>query len=80
LLPFAHHDLACHFKSTTHCTSCIIGAAGDLASDGSGLGRTSLHGAGRPALEPAERIDSLSLPAASGRAPPLDLTHRPQSV
>ena len=70
LLPFAHHDIACHFKSTTHCTSCVLGAAGDLASDGSGVGRTALHGAGRPPLEPEERIDSLSLPSASGRAPP----------
>jgi len=71
LLPFAHHDIACHFKSTTHCTSCVIGAAGDLASDASGLGRTRLDRAGLPALEPEQRIDSLSLPSASGRAPPL---------
>ena len=71
LLPFAHHDIACHFKSTTHCISCVVGSAGDLASDGSSLGRTSLDGAGLPALAPEERIDSLSLPSASGRAPPL---------
>jgi hypothetical protein len=70
LLPFAHHDIACHFKSTTHCTSCIVGAAGDLATDGSGLGRTALDGAGSPASDPENRIDSLSLPSASGRAPP----------
>ena len=74
LMPFAHHDIACHFKSTTHCTSCVVGAAGDLAADGSGLGRTALLGVGRPAAAPEERVDSLSLPAASGRAPPA-LTH-----
>jgi hypothetical protein len=70
LLPLAHHDIACHFKSSTHCTSCIIGSAGDLASDASSVGRAALDGAGRPALDPEERIDSLAMPAASGRAPP----------
>jgi hypothetical protein len=70
LLPLAHHDIACHFKSSTHCTSCIIGSAGDLASDATALGHGALNGAGRPVPPPAERIDSLSLPATSGRAPP----------
>jgi hypothetical protein len=72
LLPLAHHDIACHFKSSTHCTSCIIGSAGDLASDATSAGHTALNSAGRPAADPEERIDSLSLPAASGRAPPAD--------
>jgi hypothetical protein len=70
LLPLAHHDIACHFKSSTHCTSCVIGSAGDLAADATGLGLGGRDGAGRTAPEPVERIDSLSLPAASGRAPP----------
>jgi hypothetical protein len=70
LLPLAHHDIACHFKSSTHCTSCVIGSAGDLAADASAFGHGTLNGAGRTAPEPIERIDSLSLPATSGRAPP----------
>jgi hypothetical protein len=70
LLPLAHHDIACHFKSSTHCTSCIIGSAGDLASDATSVGRAVLNRVGRPAATPEERIDSLSVPAASGRAPP----------
>jgi hypothetical protein len=70
LLPLAHHDIACHFKSSTHCTSCIIGSAGDLASDATPLGRGALNGAGCLALDPIERVDSLSLPATPGRAPP----------
>ena len=72
LLPFAHHDIACHFKSATHCTSCVIGAAGDLATDAGDLGHASLHRVGRPTIAPVGRIDSLSVPAASGRAPPAD--------
>jgi hypothetical protein len=70
LLPLAHHDIACHFKSSTHCTSCVIGSAGDLAADTTGIGHGALNGAGQTAAEPIERIDSLSLPATSGRAPP----------
>jgi hypothetical protein len=72
LLPLAHHDIACHFKSSTHCTSCIIGSAGDLASDATTVGRTALNRAGQPTAAPDQRIDSLSVPAASGRAPPTD--------
>jgi len=49
----------------------MVGAAGDLAADSSALGRTALNGAGRPVLDPEKRIESLSLPSASGRAPPL---------
>jgi len=70
LLPVAHHDIACHFKSSTHCTSCIIGSAGDLASDTTPVGHAVLNRAGQPAAAPDQRIDSLSVPAASGRAPP----------
>jgi hypothetical protein len=70
LLPLAHHDIACHFKSSTHCTSCVIGSAGDLASNSTSAGHPTLNRDGRPATLPDERIDSLSTPAASGRAPP----------
>ena len=72
LLPLSHHDLACHLKSSTHCTSCIIGSTGDLASDATAVGHTALKRAGHPIAAPDQRIDSLSVPAASGRAPPAD--------
>src|SRR3982750_3742871 len=29
VLPFAHHDLACHLKSTTHCWTCHVGTSAD---------------------------------------------------
>jgi hypothetical protein len=28
-MPFAHHDLVCHFKSSTHCSTCHVGASTD---------------------------------------------------
>jgi hypothetical protein len=71
LLPLAHHDIACHLKSaSTHCTSCVVGSIGDLASDITSAGKAMLNTSGGPAAAPDERIDALSLPAASGRAPP----------
>ena len=35
LLPLAHHDIVCHLKSSTHCTTCVVGSSGETA----GLGR-----------------------------------------
>ena len=71
LLPLAHHDIACHLKSaSTHCTSCVIGSAGDLAADITSAGKSTLNQAGGPAMDPDTRIDARSRPAASGRGPP----------
>ena len=79
LLPFAHHDIACHFKSTTHCTSCVIGAAGDLASDGV---RPRPHRArtARAVRRSARRADRFALAARRFRPRAASrLTHRPNS-
>jgi hypothetical protein len=29
LLPLGHHDIACHLKSTTHCSTCVVGSSGE---------------------------------------------------
>ena len=47
LLPLAHHDIACHLKSTTHCTTCIIGSSAEAAADPAPLDRLRLRDAGR---------------------------------
>jgi hypothetical protein len=26
-LPLLHHDVACHIKTPSHCTTCLVGAA-----------------------------------------------------
>lgn len=69
-MPFAHHDLVCHLKSSTHCATCHIGTSAD-------------PGGTQPALAPADQADAgcpldarASAPAAcvlspsAGRAPP----------
>jgi hypothetical protein len=70
LLPLTHHDIACHLKSSTHCTTCLIGSAADLASHETSLGSSSLNEAGRPAIEASQCVDWPSVPAVPGRAPP----------
>ena len=71
LLPLAHHDIACHFKSATHCSTCIIGSAGDLASDETPLRSTALDAAGWTAAESSDALSSASVCPTTGRAPPV---------
>ena len=70
LLPLTHHDIACHLKSSTHCTTCLVGSAADLATGETTLGSLALDDAGRAGTEESARPHSLSLPTPSGRAPP----------
>ncbi len=70
MLPLAHHDLLCHLKSTTHCTTCTVGASAEAAADPATLARFWLDDAGAAALDPATRFDSIQRSQASGRAPP----------
>lgn len=70
LLPFGHHDLACHIKSTTHCTTCTVGSSAEASADPAVLARFWLHDAGETVCEPIDQPQtSLALPE-SGRAPP----------
>jgi len=70
LLPLTHHDVVCHAKSSTHCSTCTIGSSGEEAPDPSDLARLGLTNAGEafapchvPVLAPASS-------QCSGRAPP----------
>jgi len=70
LMPLGHHDLACHLKSTTHCSTCVVGASADLGSHTVALAGCGLGDAGA-----AVRLGLLFVPdaqtgASSGRAPP----------
>jgi len=73
LLPLTHHDIACHLKSSTHCTTCLIGSAADLATGETSLGSSILDDAGQAGIEASAQPDSLSLPTPSGRAPPASI-------
>ena len=71
LLPLGHHDLACHLKSSTHCTTCIVGSSAELTADPSALVRQPLLDAG-PASATADSAPvSVVLCASSGRSPPV---------
>jgi hypothetical protein len=73
-LPFAHHDLACHLKSSTHCTVCHIGTSADDTSVQPGLGHVDLVDAGL-ASETCAPVAAwcVQLPS-SGRSPPSTAT------
>src|SRR5262245_38060002 len=68
--PVRHHDLACHIKSTTHCTTCTVGSSAEAAADPAVLASFWLHDAGETVCEQVDQPQtSLALPKP-GRAPP----------
>ena len=70
LLPFGHHDLACHIKSTTHCATCVVGSSAEAAADPAVLARFWLLDAGKTLLESVHPAQSAVTLPESGRAPP----------
>ena len=70
LLPLAHHDIVCHLKSSTHCTTCVVGSSGEASSDSAVLSRFWLNDVG--AIITAPRVEPVSavVRSATGRAPP----------
>ena len=69
-LPFAHHDLACHLKSSTHCTVCHIGTSADDTSVQPDLGHVDLADAGLAGEVCATAAVSCVLLPSLGRSPP----------
>jgi hypothetical protein len=70
LLPLAHHDIVCHLKSATHCTTCVVGASGESAADPVVCAPFTLHDGGTAAGGPSRAPESGPLGVCSGRAPP----------
>jgi hypothetical protein len=70
LLPLGHHDLVCHLKSTTHCTTCTVGSSAEAAADPAVLARFSLLDAGTAVCDSADSPHSATIRPTSGRAPP----------
>jgi hypothetical protein len=70
-MPFAHHDLACHLKSSTHCSVCHVGTASDPSSTAPTVAAVDFTDAGL-AFEPHRAVlaTPVLLPSA-GRAPPV---------
>jgi hypothetical protein len=70
LMPFGHHDLACHLKSTTHCTTCIVGSSAEAAVDPAVLARFWLLDLGVTFAEPVQPPAVPDASTPTGRAPP----------
>ena len=70
LMPLGHHDIVCHLKSATHCSTCVVGASADLGSHSAAPTGCGLDYAGA-AIGSATPFVAEVLPhTSSGRAPP----------
>ena len=74
-LPFGHHDLVCHLKSNTHCTTCLVGTSVDDSGAEPPLATLTLDDAGQPVERPRPGIASCAPAPSSGRAPPVAAEH-----
>lgn len=68
-LPLLHHDVVCHVQSSSHCTTCLVGAA-DRAADHTAalLARLVPIGSFRP--DPPGPRPPVLAGDRSGRSPP----------
>jgi hypothetical protein len=69
-MPFAHHDIVCHLKSSTHCSTCHVGTSGDQSNVRPSLARVALTDAGQPHQQPHVHTGDWALSPSAGRAPP----------
>jgi hypothetical protein len=69
-LPFGHHDLACHLKTSTHCGVCHVGTSADDTGSQPALGHVNLADAGCTLVADASLPASSVLLSSSGRSPP----------
>ena len=70
LLPLSHHDIACHFKSNTHCTTCINGSSAEAADDSGALTHGVFADAGQATGYVAAPVSSTVTDGTTGRSPP----------
>jgi hypothetical protein len=68
--PAFHHDLACHLKSPTHCTTCLVSVTAPRADGSAGLVATDLRDAGVLRLDIAGSPERFSFAPLVGRSPP----------
>jgi hypothetical protein len=73
-MPFAHHDLVCHLKSSTHCATCHVGTSTDPGGAQPSLVPADLADAGLAAESTSSVVPSCVLSPSAGRAPPAALT------
>ena len=71
LMPLGHHDIACHLKSTTHCSTCVVGSSAEAASHAAPLSGFGLDDAGAALGAGLERLHDQRTGLSSGRSPPV---------
>jgi len=69
-MPFAHHDIVCHLKSSTHCATCHVGTSTDPGGSAPAVGSVDLSDAGVAVQRSARAAASSVVSPSSGRAPP----------
>ncbi len=67
---FEHHDLACHFKTPQHCTSCASSQLGSDPHPPETLESCRLADAGTPVSLQLLPDSALLVTPSSGRSPP----------
>jgi hypothetical protein len=70
IAPFEHHDIACHFKTPQHCTSCSSSVVSPGPSSPAGLAACVLADAGRAAADLPLTEGILLSVRSTGRSPP----------
>jgi hypothetical protein len=70
LLPLSHHDVVCHLKSSTHCTTCLVTTSGEMAPGAAGLDGAAMCDSGRATTAAAVYVHSTPVSASAGRSPP----------
>jgi hypothetical protein len=70
LLPLTHHDVACHFKSPKHCTTCLAAVSGETVPAATDLDDAPMRDAGRATIIDVVDRHQATVSTASGRAPP----------
>lgn len=69
-MPFAHHDVVCHVKSSTHCSTCHVGTSADPGGARPADAAADLADAGVADERSSRVAASLALSPSAGRAPP----------
>jgi hypothetical protein len=70
LLPLSHHDVVCHLKSPTHCTTCLTSLSGEATTHATLLDVWRMADAGRATTSERRSLRSADLSSHTGRAPP----------
>jgi hypothetical protein len=69
-MPFAHHDVVCHVKSSTHCSTCHVGASADPGGGRPMVVSADLADVGAAEQRTSRVVTPCALSPSAGRAPP----------